>query len=244
MSARDCLPVALFITRRKLASAKASAVLLAGFLFLLALFWVKGDFILSFRLFLFLFPYFFLFLARDMIKDEVDSGALENLLFLDGRFRGYLLWKNAVIAAAALALGLSLLSVYSFYGLATHRFFVLSFLQFGTGIIAGLYYLALAGFLSFFLKAGTNVLLVILGQFLAFFGLLVSAAQRPEWVERLTSSSSPGLAAQLEFLALAVVIPNIIIVRGFWLSVLGLGALTGFLFGLQLTKTGSLELRK
>jgi hypothetical protein len=243
MSARDCFPVVFFITWRKLVSARANSFFLAGFLFLLVLFWVKGDFILSFRLFLFLFPYVFLLQARNMIRDEVDSGALENVLFLDGGFKSYLLLKNAVIIAAALAVGLPLLAVYSFYGLATHRFFVLSFVQFGTGILAGLYYLALAGFLSFFVRAGTNVLLVVLGQFLIFFGLLISAAQRPEWVGKL-ASSSPDLAARLEFLGLAVVFPNIIIVRGSWSGALGLGALTGLLFGIQLSKTGSLELRK
>ena len=244
MASRDSLPVALSITRRKLVSAKANLFVFAGFLLLLAFFWLKGDFVLSFRLFLFLFPHLFLFLAQDMIRDEVDSGALENLLFLDGGFKSYLRLKNAVIAAAALGAGLVLLAAFSLYGLVTHQFAGVFLLQFGIGILAGLYYLALAGFLSFFLKAGTNVLLVILGQAFFFFGLLISAAQRPEWIERLASSSFPGLAAKLEFLAFAAVMPNIIIARGFWFSILGLGVLAGLLFGLQLSKIGSLELRK
>jgi len=244
MSARDGLPVALLITRRKLLSARGSLFIFAGFLILLAFIWIKGAFVFSFRLFLFLFPHLFLFLAQDMIKDEVDSGALENILFLEGGFRSHLRLKNAVIAAAALGAGLILFAGFSAYGLATRQFAALFFLQFGTGILAGLYYLALAGFLSFFLRAGTNVIIVILGQFVILFGLLLSAAQKPEWIERLNSSSLSGLAAKLEFLALAVVIPNVIVAARSWLSILGVGVLAGLFFGLQLLKVRSLELRK
>ncbi len=244
MSAQDDFPLTAFITRRKLASAKANLLVLAGFMLLLALFWIKGAFLFSFRLFLFLFPHLFLFLAQDMFRDEVDSGGLENILFLSGGYRSYLRRKNAVVAAAALGAGSVLFAAFTLYGLAAHQFAARFFLQFGTGVLAGFYYLALAGSLSFFFRAGTNVLLVILGQVLALFGLLLSAAQRPEWIERLTSSSFPGLAAKLEFLALALVVPNVVVVRGFWFAILGLGVMSGLLFGLQMLKIRSLELRK
>ncbi|MFZ2054021.1 MAG: hypothetical protein WAU81_07465 [Candidatus Aminicenantales bacterium] len=244
MASRDSLPVALFVTRKKLVSAKANLFILTGFLILPAFIWIKGAFVFSVRLFLFIFPHLFLFLARDMIKDEVDSGALENLLFLDGGYRSYLRWKNAVVGAAALGAGLILFAAFALYGLATRQFAALFLLQFGTGIVAGLYYLALAGFLSFFLRAGTNALLVILGQALGFFGLLLAATQRPEWIERVTPSSLPGLAAQLEFLALAVVFPNVLVAARSWMTILGVGVLAGLFFGLQLLKVRSLELRK
>ncbi len=244
MSARDGFPVAWFITLRKLLWARSNLFVFAGFLILLAFIWIKGAFVFSFRLFLFLFPHLFLFLAQDMIKDEVDSGALENILFLGGGFRSYLRWKNAVIAAAAVGVGLIIFAGFSVYGLATHQFAAQSFLQLGTGILAGLYYLTLAGFLSFFFRAGTNVLIVILGQAVVLFGLLLSAAQKPEWIERLTSSSLSGLAAKLEFLALAVVLPNVIVAARSWPAILGLGVLAGLFFGLQLLKVWSLDLRK
>ncbi|MGB7294779.1 MAG: hypothetical protein WBC70_04250 [Candidatus Aminicenantales bacterium] len=244
MSSRDGLPVALYVTRRKLVSSKVNLFIFSGFLILLAFVWIKGAFIFSVRLFLFIFPHLFLFLARDMIKDEVDSGALENLLFLDGEYRSYLRWKNAVVGAAALGAGFILFAAFSLYGLATRQFAALFLLQFGSGVVAGLYYLALAGFLSFFLRAGTNALLVILGQALGFFGLLFAATQRPEWIARLTPSSLPGLRAQLECLALAIVFPNILITAGSWVSVLGVSILAGLFFGLQFFKIRSLELRK
>jgi hypothetical protein len=244
MSARDDFPLACFITLRKLLRARSNLSVFAGFLILLAFVWIKGAFIFSFRLFLFLFPHLFLFLAQDMVKDEIDSGALENVLFLEGGFRSYLCWKNGIIAAAASGVGLVIFAGFSAYGLATRQFAAVSFLQLGIGMLAGLYYLTLAGFLSFFLKAGTNVLIVILGQGLGFFGLLLSAGRRPEWIESLASSSLSGVSAKLEFLALAVIVPNVIVAARSWLSILGLGALAGLFFGLHILKVRSLELRK
>jgi hypothetical protein len=244
MSLRDGLPIARFITLRKLLWARSNLFVFGGFLILLSFIWIKGAFIFSFRLFLFLFPHLFLFLAQDMIKDEIDSGALENILFLEGRFRSYLCWKNGIIGAAASGAGLIIFAGFSVYGLATRQFDALSFLQMGIGIMAGLYYLTLAGFLSYFLKAGTNVLIIVLGQGLGFFVLLLSASRRPEWIESLASSSFSGVAAKLEFLVLAVIVPNVIVVARSWLSILGLGALAGLFFGLQLLKVRSLELRK
>ncbi len=244
MSARDCFPVAAYFTRKKLISGKVNVFLFAGFLALLAFIWFKGTFIFSCRLFLFLFPHLFLFLAQDMIKDEVDSGALENLLFIDGKFRAYLGWKNAIIAAAAFGAGVIVFLSFSFYGLATHQFTIAFLLQFATGILAGLYYLALAGFLSTFLKAGTNVLLVILGQVLLLFGVLIAASQSPGWIERFTSSSFSLFTAKLEFLALAAVFPNLIAARRSWPLILELSLLAGLFFGLQLLRIRSLELRK
>lgn len=244
MSARDCLPVAVYFTRKKIISGKANLFIFAGFVVLLAFIWLKGAFIFSYRLFLFLFPHLFLFLAQDMIKDEVDSGALENLLFIDGKFKAYLGWKNAVIAASALGAGGILFLGFSFYGLATHQFAIAFLLQFVAGVLAGLYYLALAGFLSSFLKAGTNVLLIILGQVLLLFGLLIWASQSPEWVERLAPSSFSIFTAKLEFLALAAVFPNLVTARRSWPLILELSLLAGLFFGLQLLKIWSLELRK
>lgn len=244
MACRDGLPVALSVTRRKLLSSRIDLCVLAGFVILPVFIWIKGSFAFSFRLFLFLFPHLFLLLARDMFKDEFDSGALENLLFLDGGYRGYLRWKSAVVGAAALGAGSLFFTVLSLYGLATRQFAALHLLQFGSGIVAGLYYLALAGFLSFFLRAGSNSLVVILGQALGFFGFLCAAAQRPGWIERLAPSALPGFSAQFQFLALAVFLPNIIVAAKSWISVLGVGVLAGFFFGLQLLKIRSLELRR
>lgn len=244
MPARDDLAVALFITGKKLFSARANLIFLAGFLVLLAIIGIKGTFDFAFRLFLFLYPHFFLFLTQDMAKDEVDSGALENLLFMDGGYKSYLRWKIGIIDAAAVGTGLILFAAFAMRGFIVHQFASSSMLQFSAGILAGFYYQSLAGFLSFFLKSAMNVLVVILGQILALFLLLLSITQMPDWLERLATSSISGWTAGLEVLALVIIVPNTIVVTKFWWSSLAVGLLGGLLFSLQLLKIRALELRK
>jgi hypothetical protein len=179
-----------------------------------------------------------------MMSEEISSGVLENVFFVGGRFRCYLISKNALVAAYALGITLVLFSGLALYGLATRQFEARVLGQFAVGILVGAYYVALAGFLSFFFRAGSNVLIILLGQVLLFVGLLFSASQRTGLAERLTASSNPGIGSKLEFLAVSFVLPNIVIARRFWLNVLGLGAMTALFFGLQIWKIKSLELWK
>ena len=244
MPARDRLPLALLISWQKLLSAKVNVLVISGFVLLLAFLWVEDSYSLSFKTFLFLCPFLFLFFSQDMLNDEVSSGALENVLFAGGRFRSYLLSKNGLVAACALGVTLVLFSAFALYGLATHQWEAHIPGQFGSGLLAGAYYVALAGFLSFFFRAGSNVLLVLLGQVALFVSLLFTASQRTGLAERLTASSFPGISARLEFLAVSFVLPNIVIARRSWLNLLGLGAMTALFFALQIWKTKTLELRK
>jgi len=215
-----------------------------GFLFLLAFLWIKDSFRVSSGAFLYLFPYLFLFFSQDMMGDEIRSGALENVIFVSGRFRVYLLSKNALVAACGLGIASVLFSAIALYGSLTRQFETHSFGLFATGILVDAYYVALAGFLSLFFRAGSNVLAVLLGQIAIFVALLFSASQRSGLAARLTDASVPGMGARLEFLGVSLVLPNIIIGRRSWLNLLGLGAMTGLLFALQSWKIGSLELRK
>ena len=244
MSGRDRLPVAFFITRRKLLSAKVNGLVLSGFLFLLAYLWIEDSFSLCLRAFLYLCPFLSLFFSQDMMNDEIQSGVLENVFFIGGRFRNYLMIKNALIAASGLGITLVLFSGFALYGLATRQFEARALGQFAVGVLVGVYYVAAAGFLSFFFRAGSNVLIILLGQVLLFVGFLFTASQRMGLVERLTDSSFPGIGAKLEFLAVSFVLPNIVIARRTWLSLLGLGAMTALFFSLQIWKIKSLELRK
>jgi len=244
MSGRDRLALALFITRRKLLSAKVNGLVLSGFLFLLAYLWIEDSFSLSLKAFLYLCPFLFLFFSQDMMSEEISSGVLENVFFVGGRFRRYLISKNALVGAYSLGITLVLFSGLALYGLVTGQFEARVLGQFAAGVLVGAYYVALAGFLSFFFRAGSNVLIILLGQVLLFVGLLFTASQRTGLVERLTASSYPGIGAKLEFLAVSFVLPNIVIARRSWLNVLGLGAMTALFFGLQIWKIKSLELRK
>jgi hypothetical protein len=244
MSPRDRLALALFITRRKLLTSKVSVLVVMGFILLLASIWVKDSFWLSFRAFFYLFPFLFLFFSQDMMHDEISSGALENVFFAEGRFRSYLLSKNILVAGWGIGLSLAFFSVFVLYGIATHQWEAEILVRFAAGLLAGVYYVALAGLLSFFFRAGSNVLIVLLGQCALFAALLFTVSQRTGLAARLTDSACPGIGAKLEFLAVSLVFPNMVIARRSWLNLVGLGVVTALLFGLHILKIKSLELRK
>lgn len=244
MVGRDRLALDLSISWRKLLSAKVNGLALAAFIVVLGYLWVRDSFSLSFRAFLYLHPFLSLIFSQDMMYDEIASGLLENVLFAGGRFRRYLLSKSAMTAAAGLGVSLAIFSGYALYGLSTHQLGFADFARFAAGILVGLYYAFLAGALSFFFRSGSNVLIIIVGQFVLVAGLLLGASQRMGFIERLTSPVAQGIRARLEFLSVSVLIPNITIARPSWLNLLGIAVGALFFFALQVWKVRSLELRQ
>jgi hypothetical protein len=244
MPYRDSLTVTFSITRKKVLAARIHYFLLPGFIVLLGYIWLKDSFSLSLRAFLYLFPYIFLFASQDMIKDEVDSGALENVLFLNGNFRGYLLEKSIFLAAAAFSCSLAMFLVLAGYALITGQFSAVYLLQFLAGSVAGIYYLSLGGFLSFSFKGGSNVLIVILGQVFLFIGLLLSAAKRGGFIDSLEKASFPDLISRLKFFVLAAVFPNAVVAKKFIIYALGIAAFSLLFLFLQRMRIRSLELQK
>lgn len=243
MPSRNRFAVDALIIGRRFLSARVNGLVLAGFLALLGCLWAADSYRVSFGAFLYLAPFLCLFFSQDMIHEEVRSGCLEDVIFLGGRFRRYLLLKAAAAAVTGLGVGAVLFAAFAAYGLATGQFETPALGKFAAGILVGVYYAAASGFLSFFLRAGSNVLIILLGQFVLFAGFLLTASQRMGLVERLTAASSPGLRAKLEFLAVSSVLPNIVIARRTWLSILGLGILTALFLGLLAWKIKTLELK-
>ncbi len=244
MSSRDRLKIAFFITGKKVLAAKINLSLLLGFVILLGYIWQRDSFPLSLKAFLYFFPYLFLFLSQDMLKDEVDSGSLENVLFLDGNFRGYLLAKSLFLALAALSCSSVIFMVFAVFGLITKQFLAVYLLQFLAGIVAGIYYLSLGGLLSFSLRGGSNVLIVILGQVFLFIGLLLSARQKSGFLDALDGASFPDLASRLKFLVLAVVYPQVVVAKRFIIYGLGIALLGLFFLILERARIYKLELER
>ena len=243
MPAGNRLAVEGFIVGRKLLASRVNGLVLAGFLALLGCLWVVDSYRVCFSAFLYLSPFLCLFFSQDMVHDEVHSGCLENVIFMGGRFRRYLLLKAAAAAAAGLGLGLVLFSGLAVYGLAAGRFEGRALGQYAAGLLVGIYYVSAAGFLSFLLRAGSNVLIILLGQVTLFAGFLFIASQKMGLVVRLTDASVPGMRAKLEFLAVTAVLPNIVIARRTWLSLLGLGTWTALWLALLAWKVRALELK-
>jgi len=166
--------------------------------------------------FLLLFPYVFLLGSRDAALDELDSGALENVLFLDGRFRTYLRQKVLCLTAATGAYALGLFILISLWGLAAGRFRPVMILQFVMGLLAGAYYAGAAAALGVFLRSGANVMALLVAQAGAAAALLASAAGRSGFIDNLTSGRFPDAASRLRLSALLAAFPNLIVLGSFF----------------------------
>jgi hypothetical protein len=244
MSARDRFQVACLIGWKKILAARSNMLILAGLLAVLGLVWAKESFSSSFRLYLFLFPHIFLLLSQDMFRDEIASGALENVLFLGGEFRNYLLAKNVLVGSVSVSLCLMIFLGYGACALVRHEFSILLLGQFLAGIVVGVYYVSAAGLLSFFFRTGSNVLIILLGQVLFFIALLLSTTHKAGLLDLLSADSFQGIAARFKYFGLAVVLPNIIISRRPLFAVAGIAVSACLLLGVQKIIVRSLELEK
>jgi hypothetical protein len=130
------------------------------------------------------------------------------------------------LAGIGFALSLIGFTVYAVCGLALGQLLPSDLSRFLIGLVVGLYYLAAGGGLSFFLKSGSNALVVIVGQACLGVGLVFSLAGRHSWVENLLAGSFPNAVARLRFLVFSLLLPNAVIVRRLPLGILGIGLAT------------------
>ena len=163
------------------------------------------------KFFFFLLPHVFLVAAQDAVRTDIESGALESVLFLGGRFRGYLRAKLFVLAAAAGIYAAVLFGLFAAWGLAAGGFESRFVVQFGLAVLAGLYYIAIAVTLSHGLKAGSNVLVVLLAQSAVLIGLIVSVTPRTGLLDYAATGRFPGLGPKLVFAGLTAVLPNVVV---------------------------------
>ena len=226
--------------RRSPAAWTAAAALPAFVLFL----WIKESYGIALRSFLFLLPHSFLFLSQDMIGDEIREGRLENVLFLGSGFKDYLFGKNAVLVLIGIVYGLGLFVPLWTTGLVTHRSGCEDLPGLAVGLLAGVYYVLLGGFLSYFLKGGSNVLALIVAQASAFMGLLFSAAHGGGFLDLLGAGKFPGLARKIEFLALTAILPNVVVARRFRSYALWIAGLAALVLFFQRIKVRRLELKR
>ena len=215
MPARNHLQAAFLIVRRKVAASRTLPALFAGFGLFLGFLWAKDSFSLALRAYLFLFPYLFLFLSQDIFRDEIDSGALESVIFVNGGFREYLFSKLMILPVFGLVASAAMFSVFAACGVASGSARIVPghLVQLLAGVSAGLYYLAVGGCLSFFFKAGSNVLIVIIGQVFMGIGFFLSMTSRRGWVEAVLSNDLSGPVRKLRFLGLTLLFPNAAIAR-------------------------------
>lgn len=199
------------VTRRKFVSTPLATA--AGLAFPAFVLWIgfNDSYAAAAKFFFFLLPHAFLIAAQDTVRSDIEGGALENVLFLAGRFRGFLAAKSLVLAAVAGAYAAALFGLFAAWGVASGGFEAFFMARFGLAVLAGLYYVALAGVLSHFLKAGSNVLSLLLVQSAALVGLVASTTARTGLLDYIASGEFPGLGPKLLFGGLVAVLPNVVV---------------------------------
>lgn len=217
-----------------------AAMLFAGFLAWLGLTNGAGT---AMSAFLIIFPHTFLILAQDMVKADVDGGALDNVLFIQGHFREYLWQKNFFLMAVGTAYSALLFIVLAVFGSSSGGVGWTTLTGYAIGLLAGYYYVAMAGLLSYFVKSGSNTVLFIILQVAAFFVLMFSAASRSGLLEQIGAGRFHDLRSRLIVRGMAAVFPNLAVLgrlRGLWWQVLA-----GVLIGLIVQKrlAGRVELK-
>ena len=232
------------LTWLRLRSSPAAWVAAAAFPAFIIFLWIKDSYGMALRSYLFLLPHVFLFLSQDMAGDEVREGRLENVLFLGDGFKGHLFGKNAVLILTGAAYGLGLFIPLWSIGLATHRSGWGDLFGLAAALLAGVYYVMLGGFVSYYFKGGSNVLALVVIQAAAFMGLLFSAGHRIGFLDLLDTGHFPSFVAKLKFLAFAAVLPNVVAAGRFrpyapWIA--GLAIIVLFV---QWIKVRSLELKR
>lgn len=191
----------------------STPALVAGLAFPAFVAWVvfEHSYDAAARIFYFLLPYAFLFAAQDAVRTDVESGALENALFAGGRFRGFLRTKGLVAAAAAGGYALVLFALFSAWGAALGAFRPSDLVRLGLAFLSGLYYVALAGVLSHFLRGGSNVLSLLLAQAAGVLALLFTVSSRTGLLDHAASGRFPGLGSKLLFGGLVAILPNVVV---------------------------------
>lgn len=234
--------ITFLITWKKVITSKVNFFLLAGFLLFLFSIWIRDSYELSFTFFLYLFPHLFLLLSQGMVRDEVESGSLENAMFLEGRFKKYLVEKNAAVLILGSAVSLIVFTFFAVYGLSTHVFSALYFYKFLIGTLVGIYYVFLGVLLGYSFKGGSNVLILVLAQVMIFFGFSFTASNSPAFLDYIDKGSFPDLISKIKFMGLVVIFPNFVISEKFFIYSLEVGALCVLLFLLQKMRIRNVEL--
>lgn len=198
-------------TRRGLVS--SPLVLAAGLAFPGLVVWtgLHDSYGTAAKLFFFILPHVFLVGSQDAVRTEIESGALESVLFLGGRFRGYLGLKSVAVTAVIAAYAASLFGLFTIWGAVAGGFEPAFVLHFGLALLAGFYYAAVAGLLSHFLKGGANILALLLAQAAAVIALVFSTSARTGLLDYAAAGRFPGLGPKLQFGVLVAVLPNIVV---------------------------------
>jgi len=106
---------------------------------------------------------------------------------------------------------LILFALFSAWGAALGAFRPSDLIRLGLAFLSGLYYVALAGVLSHFLRGGSNVLALLLAQAAALVTLLFTVSARTGLLDYAASGRFPGLGPKILFGGLVAILPNVVV---------------------------------
>ncbi len=208
------LAATLPLTWRKLRASKSLVAASSVFPLALVLLWARDSYETTCKIFTVLFPHLYLIACQDLIRSEVESGALENSLFIGGKYKIYVGAKPFAAASIVSVYVLILFAVlcasggllYGLDGGFPKRFLL--------GLVAGWYYCALGGLLSRYLRSGSNVVTILLGQAGFFLILILSEWGREAILGFLETSRFPSWPSVCIFGLFTAVFPNIVVLLG------------------------------
>ncbi len=218
MSSCSSLKFNLYVVWKKILKTKFFFFFLAGFIFFLALFWWQAGLSYGRRFFLFLFPYLFLLISQDIFREEIDSGCLENVVFLRLNFRRYLIEKNLTLFLLASLFSGLLFLPFLLISVAQDDFSWFILVSFFMGLLVGFYYLSLAGWLGLRLRSGANVLAILLIQVFLLLALIISltsSASGRDFLDLILSAQPQNRLEQILLFIFVALWPNALVSRNY-----------------------------
>ncbi|MFQ6070708.1 MAG: hypothetical protein ACE5LC_09330 [Candidatus Aminicenantales bacterium] len=215
MPVKTSSKISIFISWKKLLFSKVNLFLITGFFIFILIVWIRDSYEVSIWFFLYFFPHLFLFLSQGMVRDEIDKGSLENVLFLGGGFRKYLLEKNLALISFCSAPIVVFFLAFLVYGLVSEAFLPAYFHRFLIALLVGIYYALLGILLSYFFRSGANVVIVIIGQALVFLWILFAGMRASGLIDILDTGKFTDIASRIKFMGMLIVYPNFVISEKF-----------------------------
>lgn len=195
---------------KKIYSSNLNKFVFLSILALSVFFSIYEDSSASLSLFYSLSPYLFLFFTSDMIKEEIERGYLENMIFL-------LVPKEKIFYAKIIAIILSGFFCFLFGNLIVVLIGLIkgeqiSFREtFFLSLLVGTYYVLLGLHLGFFLKGASNALFFIILQILS---LILLMKFYPEFMQVfLEKGIFLGHFERVLSLVVLILIPNLLLIH-------------------------------
>lgn len=202
--------IAFLLSQKRLLSG-LNAIIVVVYIFLLVFVYLKDSFLSSLQIFLNLFPYLFLIMSRDLLHDDIQSGALENILFIDRKYKPFIIWKVGSTMFLVFILATSIFILYIFQSCLNATFSVDLLYAYCSGLIVGIYLALWGSFLSFYIKGSANVLLILFVQMSCAFLPIIFGADTFRGIFEMIENGVPAVfAKQVMFSAILILLPNLI----------------------------------